>query len=78
MTLQLTENLYKGGSMTVTKTDYLRNKVLAEGLRSMVNRLEENRKLAESALANSIGYNWKSEVRPAESRLTFHPLGGKR
>lgn len=77
VTLQLTENLYKGGSMTVTKTDYLRNKVLAEGLRSMVNRLEENRQLAESALANSMGYNWKSEVRPAESSLAFHPLGEK-
>ena len=75
-TLGLTERLYQGGSMSVNKTDYLRNKVLVEGLRSMVARLEENRRLASSALVNAMGLSWKSEIRPKQTTLTFEPVRG--
>lgn len=41
-TLTLTESLYKDGTGTVNKTDYLDNKVMAETVRSIVAPLEAN------------------------------------
>ena len=75
-TLGLTERLYQGGSMTVQKTDYLENKVLVEGLRSLVARLEENRRLAASALVNSMGLSWRSNIRAKDKSLRFEPVRG--
>lgn len=74
--LELTERLYQGESMQVKKTDYLRNKVLVEGLRSMMARLEQNRRLAAAALVNSMGLSWRSEIRPKDRMLGFEPVRG--
>ena len=42
VTQELTEKLYKGGSLKVKKTDYLRSKSTVEGVRSLVAALESN------------------------------------
>jgi len=71
VTLKLTESLYKEGSGKVTKADYLDNDVMVETVRSMVAHLEQNRKMAEAALGNSIGLKWTESVRPAASEIPF-------
>ena len=72
--LELTEQLYKGGSMQVSKTDYLRNKVLVESLRGIIAKLSENQRLAESALVHAMGLSWRSQVKPSQRGLSFRPL----
>jgi len=72
-TLTLTESLYKDGSGTVNKTDYLDNKVIAETVRSLVAPLEANQASAEAALAYTIGLNWKSSVTPKDETVPFQP-----
>jgi len=75
-TLTLTESLYKDGSGTVNKTDYLDNKVMAETVRSMVAPLEANEASAEAALAYTIGLSWKSSVTPKDETVPFQPYAG--
>ncbi len=75
-TLGLTETMYKEGSGTVKKTDWLDNKVMVESLRSMVALLEKNEAMARSALANTMGLSWNSSVQPAEKELPYHPFKG--
>ncbi len=71
VTLDLTENLYTTGSGKVMKTDYLRNKVFVEWLRTAVITLESNQMLANAALANAIGLDWKTPVEPETNELPF-------
>lgn len=73
VTLELTENLYKGGSTKVKKTDYLRNKVVVEGLRSTVTLIKGNEKLALAALTNAAGLDWDAEVAVADTELPYRP-----
>ncbi len=68
-TLQMTEALYKEGSGTVKKTDYLDNRVMVESLRAMVALLEKNEKMACSALAYSMGLSWDANLQPADEEL---------
>jgi outer membrane protein TolC len=75
-TLKLTESLYKDGSGTVNKTDYLDNKVMVETIRSMVAPLEANEASAEAALAYTIGLSWKSSVTPKDEAVPFAPYAG--
>lgn len=75
-TLQLTENLFKNGGGTVTKSDYLGNKVMVESLRAMVATLEKNEELAAAALANSMGLSWRQRVTPRDRDLPFRPAAG--
>ncbi len=75
-TLTMTEALYKDGSGTVNKTDYLDNKVMAETIRSMVAPLEANEASAEAALAYTMGLSWKSSVLPRDEAVPFQPYGG--
>ena len=70
-TLALTEKLYQGGSLQVKKTDYLRSKVMVEGLRMLLVRLEKNANLAQSALNHSMGLSWRSSVTPADQSISF-------
>ena len=72
--LELTEQLYKGGSMQVSKTDYLRNKVMVESLRGMVAHLRQNKKLAESALVHAMGLSWRSSIKPTQTYISFRPF----
>ena len=73
-TLSLTEILYKEGSGTVKKTDYLDNTVMVESLRSMVALLEKNEAMAQAALANTIGLPWETSVQPADSEINYEPF----
>ena len=67
VTLDLTENLYKRGSGSVTKTDFLKHKMIVESLRGMLVTLEEKEDLARMALGNAIGLGWEEEVQIAEA-----------
>ena len=75
-TLRMTESLYKDGSGTVNKTDYLDNKVMVETVRSLVAPLEANEASVEAALAYTIGLSWKSSVIPKEELVPFQPYAG--
>jgi outer membrane protein TolC len=75
-TLQLTEALYKDGTGTVKKTDYLDNKVMVETVRSMVATLEQNEGEAEAGLAYTIGYSWRSTVVPADTEIPIRIAPG--
>jgi outer membrane protein len=70
-TLRVTDALYKDGTGTVNKTDYLDNKVVVETVRSMVASLEQNEAAAEAALAYTVGYSWRSTVIPADSEIPY-------
>ncbi|MBK8944554.1 MAG: TolC family protein [Ignavibacteriae bacterium] len=54
-TLELTKNLYLNGSGTVSKTDFLKNKILVDNIRSINFSFKHNLELAKSALLNSLG-----------------------
>ncbi|PTN38532.1 TolC family protein [Desulfonatronum sp. SC1] len=73
-TLNLTETMYKEGSGTVKKTDWLGNKVMVESLRSMVASLEKNELMAQAALANTMGLPWHASVRPVDQEMPFTPF----
>ena len=68
-TLKFTEQLYKGGSEKVLKTDYLRNKVMVETLDGMIRAMEGNRDLADCALTFAMGMDWQERVEPADLDL---------
>ncbi|MBF0100804.1 MAG: TolC family protein [Desulfobacterales bacterium] len=70
-TLNLTETMYKEGSGTVKKTDWLDNKVMVESIRSMVALLEKNELMAQAALANSMGLTWEASVKPLDSEIPY-------
>lgn len=73
-TLELTKNLYEKGSTKVKKTDYLKNKIAVEGVRSLIAGLETNELLARAALANSMGMEWDFSVEPSETEMPFSPF----
>jgi outer membrane protein TolC len=75
-TLKMTESIYKDGSGTVNKADYLDNKVVTETVRSIVAPLEANEASAEAALAYTIGLSWKSTVIPKDETVPFNPYSG--
>lgn len=70
-TTSLTERLYKGGSGSVTKLDYLRSKVVLESALSIVERLTSNVELALAALGNTMGLRWDVPVVLAENEIPF-------
>jgi outer membrane protein TolC len=72
-TLELTERLYKKGSGTVTKADYLRNKVIVESIRSAVVGLESNREISKAALLNTMGLSWDADYDILETEIPFNP-----
>jgi len=93
-TLRMTESLYKDGSGTVNKTDYLDNKVMVETVRSLVAPLEANqaspRRLwpTPSACPGSRGHAQDETVPSSRMRGTWMswspqpmnsiPIGGDR
>ena len=68
-TLNLTETMYKEGSGTVKKTDWLNNKVMVDTLRSMVALLEKNKLMSRAALANTMGLSWDKSVEPQDKKI---------
>jgi outer membrane protein len=75
-TLRVTETLYKEGSGTVTKADYLDNEVMVDTVRSVVAPLEKNQASAEAALAYTMGLSWKSSVQPSDEDVPYQPYSG--
>jgi outer membrane protein len=73
-TVDLTETLYKGGSQSITKRDYLRSKVILESARSIVSLMQSNVQLAKAALANTMGLAWDSTIEPAEKEIPYTPI----
>lgn len=73
-TLELTKTFYEGGSMKVTRMDYLSNKVSVDALRSGIEMLNANYELACSALAHSMGLGFDSRIEPSETKLRFKRL----
>jgi outer membrane protein TolC len=67
----MTESLYQNGSGTVTKADYLDNKVMVEVIRSTVANLEANESTAEAALAFTMGLSWNSSVEPVDTEIPY-------
>jgi outer membrane protein len=77
-TLRITESLYKEGAAgTVTKADYLDNKVMVETVRSMVAPLEKNEASAKAALAYTMGLPWNETVEPADTEVPYVAYDGK-
>ena len=66
MTLSLTENMYKNGSGKTTKLDYLKNKVIVDQVRTIVNEFKKNVGLSKDALAFTLGTHNKFEVPDVE------------
>lgn len=73
-TTELTERLYKEGTGSVTKLDYLRSMVVVESARSIVERLTSNVELANAALANTIGLPWNATLALAETTIPFFKI----
>ena len=72
-TLQLTEQLYKNSAAQVTKADYLKNKDIDESVRSALADLERNKKIAYSAIINSMGLPWNVNFKPSETGIPYIP-----
>jgi len=72
-TLVLTETMYKEGSGRVKKTDFLDNTIMVETIRATVATLEKNERMAQAALANTMGLGWESDVSPADLEIPFEP-----
>lgn len=59
----LTKKFYESGeSLSVKKTDYLSVQVTVTLIESVVSKLEANRNLVKSALINSMGLSWDSDI----------------
>ena len=62
-TLTITENMYKNGSGSTTKLDYLKNKLMVDQVRSIVNELKKNAKTSKDALIFTIGIENEFEIK---------------
>ena len=72
-TLDLTENLYKKGSGRVKKTDYLKNKIVVENIRSFIRGLKDQNTLAEAALLFSMGLKRSVDIVLASNEIPYQP-----
>lgn len=61
-TLSLTENLYQNGSGRVTKSDYLKNKMMVEALQTMCSQINSELSIAKAALINAMGLEWNATL----------------
>jgi outer membrane protein TolC len=74
VTVELTEMLYKAGSQSVNKRDYLRSKIFLDSARSVVALMRSNVELAQTALANTMGYEWDRDIELAQKKIPFEPV----
>ncbi len=72
-TLELTEHLYKKGSGSVSKSDFLKNKIIVESARSTVAVLSGNKEISKAALLNTLGLTWQTPIELLESEIPFKP-----
>jgi outer membrane protein TolC len=71
--LDITERVYKTGSGTVDKTDYLKNRLFVSMIRGQVSVLVKNRDRVEAALRNAMGLPPDAPIRLKEDRLAASP-----
>lgn len=60
---QLSERLYQGGSLNVKKSDYLRSKLSVNFLESIYQKMDAQKQMAETALANAMGLSYRDSVK---------------
>ena len=65
----LTEAFYKGRSLKVKKTDYLRTLVAVDLAQSAYEEAVSNVQSAKAALVNTMGLPWNSQIEIAEKRF---------
>ncbi len=70
-TLEITENLYKNGSGSVKKTDYLQNKLVVESMRSMLDALAAKKQLIKAALLNTMAVADTEHIDIADTTLPY-------
>ena len=75
-TLDITESVYKNGSLKVTKIDYLKNKMFVENLRSILAQVESKRSVVFAALKKEMGLKWDAEIDIVDKKIShsFDPL----
>ena len=61
-TRDLTSKLYKGGSLQVKKTDYLRSKMSVNTISVFHEEIKAKEVMAKAALANVMGYTWDKQI----------------
>jgi len=70
MVRDLTESFYKGGSLRVKKTDYLRTLVTVDMVQSMYEESISSVDLAKSALINTMGLPYDTRIEIAQKRFS--------
>lgn len=73
-TVDLTETLYKAGSQSVNKMDYLRSKVFLDSVRGVVTSIHTNVELSYMALANTMGCPWDQTLVLSENQVPYTPV----
>ncbi len=71
-TLSVTESLYQNGSGRVTKTDYLKNKVMVDAVKTMLEQITGEKKSAVIALINAMGLDWQTQFEPADTSISYN------
>ncbi|TET31565.1 MAG: TolC family protein [Planctomycetota bacterium] len=71
--LDITERIFKGGSGTVKKTDYLEVKVFVSAVEGQVKVLEQNLEMARSVLLNSMGLEPDRAFELKDKNLSYRP-----
>jgi len=66
---ELTTQLYKGGSLNVKKTDYLRTKLGINIMESLNIEITTNETLAKSALLFAMGLTWSDSVDVTQKKI---------
>ena len=65
----LTSELYKGGSLEVKKTDFLRSKMSVNTIKVFHEDIKVKEIMAKTALANVMGYEWSKDIDIVSSEL---------
>lgn len=74
-TYELTEAFYKGKSMKVKKTDYLRAKMMLLSMKSILTSLKNATQLAKSALSFEMGLGGSTPINIMENSYKTYKLG---
>ncbi len=73
MVRDLTEAFYKGDSLKVKKTDYLRTLLTVNLATSMYEQAKSSVKMAKAALVNAMGLPWNTDIRVVEKDFKGPP-----
>ncbi len=74
VTLELTEQMYKNGSGSVKKTDYLKNKIFASSMYALLASLKNNLELSASALQFTISDKTEMKYKTADTELPYEEM----